>query len=200
MVLLEERHWLETHDKHSKMFTCEMGRGPSLKQISLSPQVCVTHVTHSGDSPSSPVFTPHLRQGGGVASRARSGSFLNVQEGASSMLRLCGHILPSGTCSLSGCCEPRSLLFTGARTGSFSFIVTGQKWCLLAKLVSRKPMGGKVIRNVGGKKQSFQSLPYSATVRAPANSVLFIVHETTRRPNSQNHGTPPIHTCTTNSP
>lgn len=36
--------------------------------------------------------------------------------------------------------------------GSFSFIVTGQKWCLLAKLVSRKPMGGKVIRNVGGEE------------------------------------------------
>lgn len=35
-----------------------MGRGPSLKQSSLSPQVCVTHVTHSGDRPLVVLFYP----------------------------------------------------------------------------------------------------------------------------------------------
>lgn len=99
MVLLEERHWLETHDKHNKMFTCEMGRGPSLKQISLSPQVRVTQVTHSGDRPLFVLFLPQtcVRVGGVWLTLFPE----HLQEGVSSTLSICGHILPRGTRSVS---------------------------------------------------------------------------------------------------
>lgn len=116
----------------------------------------MTHVTHSGDRPLFVLFLPQTC--------VRVGAVWPLVHGSCSFLNTCWKEFhqPSASVAtsvpvgcavcLSACCDPRSLLFTADRTGSFSFIITGQKRSLLAKLVSRKPIGGKMVRNVGGEE------------------------------------------------